>query len=100
MIGERGCTSDEIDQARTLDGPGILAMIFANGKGVPRNLPLGIRFACEAIDLGEIGPSECSQDRRLPKEVFGALIERIEASADNSLDEKHNDLDLREYTPF
>ena len=28
-------------------GPGVLTMLYANGKGVPRNLDLAIRFACE-----------------------------------------------------
>ena len=29
------------------EGPGILAMLYANGQGVPRNYDLAIRFACE-----------------------------------------------------
>jgi len=28
-------------------GPGVLTMLYANGKGVPRNYELAIRFACE-----------------------------------------------------
>ena len=28
-------------------GPGVLAMLYANGHGVPRNYELAIRFACE-----------------------------------------------------
>jgi len=28
-------------------GPGVLMMLYANGKGVPRNYDLAIRFACE-----------------------------------------------------
>ena len=28
-------------------GPGVLTMLYANGKGVPRNYDLAIRFACE-----------------------------------------------------
>ncbi len=28
-------------------GPGVLALIYANANGVPRNLPLARRFACE-----------------------------------------------------
>lgn len=31
-----------------LGGSAMLAMIYANGKGVPRNLPLATKFACEA----------------------------------------------------
>jgi uncharacterized protein YecT (DUF1311 family) len=29
-------------------GPGVLTMIYANGRGVPRNIDLASRFACEA----------------------------------------------------
>jgi hypothetical protein len=29
-------------------GPGVLTMIYANGRGVPRNIDLALRFACEA----------------------------------------------------
>lgn len=40
---ERGTASGKI-----ISGSSILTMIYANGKGVPRNLPLAIKFACEA----------------------------------------------------
>jgi hypothetical protein len=35
-----------------LDGAGTLAMLYANGDGVPRNYALAIRFACEANGSG------------------------------------------------
>ena len=35
-----------------LDGAGTLAMLYANGNGVPRNYTLAIRFACELKDRG------------------------------------------------
>ena len=40
---ERGTGGGEI-----IGGSAILTMIYANGFGVPRNLPLAIKFACEA----------------------------------------------------
>ena len=35
-----------------LDGAGTLAMLYANGNGVPRSYALAIRFACELADRG------------------------------------------------
>ncbi|MHB0990431.1 MAG: hypothetical protein ACYC0M_04040 [Burkholderiales bacterium] len=40
---ERGTASGKI-----ISGSSILTMIYANGQGVLRNLPLAIKFACEA----------------------------------------------------
>ncbi|MEY2343014.1 hypothetical protein AB4090_13010 [Acidithiobacillus sp. IBUN Pt1247-S3] len=40
--------------APMLQGPGVLAMLYANGQGVPRNIPLATRFACEALSLAEL----------------------------------------------
>lgn len=34
-------------QADPFYGPGVLAMLYANGRGVPRNYELSIRFTCE-----------------------------------------------------
>jgi len=33
--------------ANLFHGPGVLAMLYANGRGVPRDYDLAIRFACE-----------------------------------------------------
>ncbi len=35
-----------------LEGAGTLAMLYANGEGVPRDYSLAIRFACEAAPVG------------------------------------------------
>lgn len=35
-------------------GPGVLAMLYANGKGVPRDYDLAIRFACENSWAAEV----------------------------------------------
>lgn len=40
---KRGTASGQI-----IGGSSILTMIYANGQGVPRNVPLAIKFACEA----------------------------------------------------
>jgi hypothetical protein len=39
---------DSSAAGRPFAGPGILTMIYANGRGVPRNIDLALRFACEA----------------------------------------------------
>lgn len=46
----RRCAYQELDRkdAKALGGPAVLAMIYANGKGIARNLNLALRFACEA----------------------------------------------------
>ena len=45
----RACAyRDRTNHAMDFAGPGFLMMIYANGKGVVRNLPLAKRFACEA----------------------------------------------------
>lgn len=38
----------DADFAWELAGPAVLMMIYANGYGVDKNLPLSLRFACEA----------------------------------------------------
>src|SRR5712691_12329207 len=35
------------DRGDPFYGPGVLTMLYANGKGVPRDYDLAIRFACE-----------------------------------------------------
>lgn len=55
-----------------LNGAGTLAMLYANGDGVPRNYDLAIRFACEAADEGgqnneeRFGVLEALRDGKLP----------------------------------
>jgi hypothetical protein len=57
---------------RFLEGSGTLAMLYANGDGVPRNYALAIRFSCEAADSGgqnmeeRIGRLEALRDGKLP----------------------------------
>jgi hypothetical protein len=48
--GARKCALVERDTngSKPLSGPQVLTMIYANGRGVPRNLDLAIKFACEA----------------------------------------------------
>jgi TPR repeat protein len=55
-----------------LEGPGTLAMLYANGDGVPRDYALAIRFACEIANRGgsnteeRIGVLEALRDGKLP----------------------------------
>jgi hypothetical protein len=56
----------------SLEGAGTLAMLYANGKGVPRDHALAIRFACEIGEGGgsnvseRIGRLEALRDGKLP----------------------------------
>ena len=56
----------------SLEGAGTLAMLYANGDGVPRDYALAIRFACEVGGEGgsneseRIGRLEALRDRKLP----------------------------------
>jgi TPR repeat protein len=55
-----------------LEGAGTLAMLYANGEGIPRDYTLAIRFACEAGNTGgqnteqRIGRLEALRDGKLP----------------------------------
>lgn len=57
----------------SFEGPGVLAMLYANGYGVPRDTTLALRFACEvklaagAEMEGRIGRLEALRDGKLPK---------------------------------
>jgi len=59
-------------RAGTLEGAGALAMLYANGNGVPRDYALAIRFACEVGGNGgsnepeRIGRLEALRDGKLP----------------------------------
>lgn len=44
---ERGTGADIESQAAPFGGSGALMMLYANGQGVKRNIPLAKRFACE-----------------------------------------------------
>jgi uncharacterized protein YecT (DUF1311 family) len=44
---ERGTGKAIEEQANNFGGSGVLMMLYANGQGVKRNLPLARRFACE-----------------------------------------------------
>jgi len=62
----------------SLEGAGTLAMLYANGDGVPRDYALAIRFACEVGGNGgsnepeRIGRLEALRDGRLP---FGTTFD-------------------------
>lgn len=50
-VGARHCAFIElgVDGAPAVGGPEVLMMIYANGRGVPPNLDLALRFACRAF---------------------------------------------------
>jgi uncharacterized protein YecT (DUF1311 family) len=54
---DRKVTHDEGDDVTNLMANAVLAMIYAQGKGVAPNLPLAERFACEMNDWGNDGRS-------------------------------------------
>ena len=62
----------------SLEGAGTLAMLYANGDGVPRDYALAIRFACEVGGEGgsnapeRIGRLEALRDGKLP---FGTTFD-------------------------
>ena len=49
LVKARKCAylEREGDNAPVIGGPGLLMMIYANGKGVSRNFGLALKFACE-----------------------------------------------------
>ena len=62
----------EVPVNSSLEGAGTLAMLYANGDGVPRDYMLAIRFACEVGNRGgsnaqeRIGRLEALRDGKLP----------------------------------
>ena len=56
----------------SLEGAGTLALLYGNGRGVPREYGLAIRFACEVGDRGgsneaeRLGRLEALRDGKLP----------------------------------
>ncbi len=43
----RQLAQEGVGNRPVLEGPGLLAVLYANGQGVPRNLPVAIHMACE-----------------------------------------------------
>ena len=69
-----------------IDGSVMLAMLYANGQGVPRNILLAQRFACEAIDDQQIASDDgfASDEKRAA--VPPALLEAIASPVPPHLD--------------
>jgi hypothetical protein len=68
-VKARKCAYAEIDRAApaALGGNAILTMIYANGKGVPRNLDLALKFACAIGDAPGDAAGRVYQLERLKK---------------------------------
>jgi len=64
------------NEANMFYGPGVLTMLYANGKGTPRNYELAIRFACEQTWAAEaeqelrIGHLEYLRDSKAQSTTF------------------------------
>jgi hypothetical protein len=68
-------TSRCLDCAGVIEGPAILMMIYANGRGVPVNFELALRFACDVAST----PAELSfRLGRLSARHSGALDKPLE----------------------
>jgi hypothetical protein len=71
-------------------GPGVLAMLYANGKGVPRNYDLAIRFACEdswaaeAEMANRIGHLEHLRDTGSQQATFDLCDDAMSGLSDGS----------------
>ena len=54
LLRARACAFLELDAGRNLglSGAGILMMVYANGKGVPRNLDVAMATVCRRMDQG------------------------------------------------
>jgi hypothetical protein len=67
---------------KLLEGAVTLAMLYANGYGVPRNYALAIRFACEVGSAGgsneteRLGRLEALRDGKLPAGVTFDLCDQ------------------------
>jgi hypothetical protein len=68
-VKARKCAYVEIDRGSqtALGGNAILTMIYANGKGVPRNLDLALKFACVIGDAPGDAAGRVYQLARLKK---------------------------------
>jgi uncharacterized protein YecT (DUF1311 family) len=82
LVGHRqGSDSSEIKD--TVRSSVLLAMLYANGQGVARNVRLAQRFACEAIDFGLIDTERfASADPEEEKgETAAAYLKLLQAVA-------------------
>ncbi|MDR3752577.1 MAG: hypothetical protein P4K93_02335 [Terracidiphilus sp.] len=69
-----------------INGSVMLTMLYANGQGVPRNILLAQRFACEAIDDQQVASNDgfASDEKRAA--VPPALLEAIASPVPSHLD--------------
>jgi uncharacterized protein YecT (DUF1311 family) len=47
-LAQQGSLEPRYSEESVFGGSAMLAVLYANGRGVPKNIPLAIRFACEA----------------------------------------------------
>ena len=70
LAGARKCAylERERDNAPIIGGPGLLMMIYANGKGASRNFALALKFACEFNGAPEGNRGQINHLSRMRKE--------------------------------
>ncbi|MGB6783231.1 MAG: tetratricopeptide repeat protein [Terracidiphilus sp.] len=70
LVGARKCAylEREEDNAPIIGGPGLLMMIYANGKGASRNFDLALKFACEFNGAPEGNQGQINHLLRMRKE--------------------------------
>ncbi len=64
-----------------INGPVILTMIYANGDGTSRSIPLALRFACEAIDNRQVGSPEVFSNEEENQTIVPDLLNAIQQTS-------------------
>ena len=101
-IAERNLIHFNRNQNIRFDGPGaeigeeingsvVLTMLYANGKGVSRNVELAQRFACESMDDGQIAHPD-SPEEKTDANRYSDLLHVIAS-------EKTPNLDMCDFVP-
>ena len=82
-----------------IEGPTMLAMLYGNGDGVPRNKDLALRFACEAIDAGAIAPPYYSEPDNPDEDqaIFPKLLSDIVAAGKDTRAHPNEKIDMCNY---
>jgi uncharacterized protein YecT (DUF1311 family) len=75
--------SSDADDSGNLRGPSVLMMIYANGFGVPKNLDLAIKFACETGGSAAELNGRIAHISALQKDPSGATLPGCEGKSTN-----------------
>ena len=77
-----------------INGPVILTMIYANGDGTSRSIPLALRFACEAVDNRQVGSPEVFSNEEENQTIVPDLLNAIQQTSRTG-----KPLDMCEHVP-